>query len=440
MIAADIPRRPAMKKWYIMGLIVLTLSVALFLDWSLVRELSKKFPIETFREPSKMGIPMPLHSSTDGQSMSYLENAKKVLDEKTGQIWQLSRQERSPGLGPELTSGGVFKDKEEMIVFFVLPFPLNDLGRARVIVFHENCNAGLDILGTNDRYTVLATPPHDRDKPPEIYRKVMMALNLSKPPFALRDLYTPETLKAQLDILRTDHTVMPMYRSVELILSTLLRETNHPEFPRTAMEVIRNQFQSPELIQRVAGFLDVMEKNPSSNREEISDRLMAIELLQHHRDLRSVPALTKCLTDPAVQTQAQLALWAFAEKEDWQTWWTKKPGPGLRSLSEFIPGPEVLGLYGYLFKAKYYEHAVTGIPDNSRYPINIVSDEKHFDRIWALTCRNSEYQIDLGPGTRFGINPDHKFGPAAYTTYIFDAASGRLLYSTILPVHPSLKS
>jgi hypothetical protein len=60
------------------------------------------------------------------------------------------------------------------VPYFVLPFGLDERGKAKLEVFCRGCNLALDIIASDDRCVVLAGPSHE----PDVTAKVLAALRL----------------------------------------------------------------------------------------------------------------------------------------------------------------------------------------------------------------------------------------------------------------------
>jgi hypothetical protein len=104
-----------------------------------------------------------------------LEDAAKRLTEATGLTWRLSTRERAPGLGRELSAAsGTWHGVA--VPYFILPFGVNEAGKAKLELFRRNCSAALDIVAADERCVVLAGPSHE----PDVTARVLKVLDLSE--------------------------------------------------------------------------------------------------------------------------------------------------------------------------------------------------------------------------------------------------------------------
>ena len=111
-------------------------------------------------------------SSTTRAALN-LEDAAKRLTEATGVTWRVSKREREPGLGVELSSG-VSAWHGVAVPYFVLPFGLDEHGKAKLEFFRQNRSFVLDVIASDDRCVVLAGPSRE----PDVTAKVLAVLGL----------------------------------------------------------------------------------------------------------------------------------------------------------------------------------------------------------------------------------------------------------------------
>lgn len=102
-----------------------------------------------------------------------LEDAAKRLTEATGATWRIPKGERAPGLRAEL-SVEIIAWHGMAVPYFVLPFGLDEQGKAKLELFRRNCNAALDVIASDDRCVVLAGPSRE----PDLTAKVLAVLGV----------------------------------------------------------------------------------------------------------------------------------------------------------------------------------------------------------------------------------------------------------------------
>ena len=123
------------------------------------------------------GLKAGMSSTPDGASTTRgaldLDDAARRLTKATGAIWRASRRERAPGLGAELSQ--FFGTWHGVAVpYCVLPFALDEQGKAKLALFRKHCSAALDVIASDDRCIVLAGPSRE----PDVTAKVLAVLGV----------------------------------------------------------------------------------------------------------------------------------------------------------------------------------------------------------------------------------------------------------------------
>jgi len=105
---------------------------------------------------------------------AYKADAAEKLKASVGGEWRVAKSERFPGVGRELwceftTWYGV------SVAYAVLPFSSSDgPGQSKLKSFRARCSAALDVIASDDRWTVLAGVCHEAD----VTSKVLQALDM----------------------------------------------------------------------------------------------------------------------------------------------------------------------------------------------------------------------------------------------------------------------
>jgi hypothetical protein len=99
----------------------------------------------------------------------------KRLEDGTGMAWRVSRRERAPGLGTEVSA--VSRSWHGVAVPYVLLlFGMDEDGKERLTVFRRHHSAALNVVASSDRCTLLAGPSRE----PGMTARVLAVLGLSQ--------------------------------------------------------------------------------------------------------------------------------------------------------------------------------------------------------------------------------------------------------------------
>ncbi len=119
------------------------------------------------------GVSTPVTQPSTTRAPLDLDDAAKRLTKATGVTWRVSKRPRAPGLGAELL--GVFSAWHGMAVpYCVLPFALDEQGKAKLELFRKRCSVPLYVIASDDRCIVLAGPSRE----PDVTAKVLAVLGM----------------------------------------------------------------------------------------------------------------------------------------------------------------------------------------------------------------------------------------------------------------------
>ena len=106
-----------------------------------------------------------------------LADAAGKLTAAVGEKWMVAKRERGPGLGRELwCSFSAWHGVQ--VPYGILPFPASDAGgRAKLDAFLRECSAALEVIASDDRWTLVAGPAHEADVTSRILQVLGMKMS-----------------------------------------------------------------------------------------------------------------------------------------------------------------------------------------------------------------------------------------------------------------------
>ena len=106
-----------------------------------------------------------------------LADAAGKLTAAVGEKWMVAKRERGPGLGRELWCSFSAWHGVQM-PYGILPFPASDAGgRAKLDAFLRECSAALEVIASDDRWTLVAGPAHEADVTSRILQVLGMKMS-----------------------------------------------------------------------------------------------------------------------------------------------------------------------------------------------------------------------------------------------------------------------
>jgi len=136
-----------------------------------VKDLVNALNADMASTPDGASTPVTQPSTT--RAPLDLDDAAKRLTQATGVTWRVSKRPRAPGLGAELW--GVFIAWHGVAVpYSVLPFALDEQGKAKLELFRKQCSLASYVIASDDRCIVLAGFSHE----PDVTAKVLAVLGV----------------------------------------------------------------------------------------------------------------------------------------------------------------------------------------------------------------------------------------------------------------------